>query len=501
MIGEQRAHAERANGVAPAGSAPRWGVLLPLAAAVLTLATGAIGLGTPSYWFDEAASLSAATRSPAELLTLVQSVDIVHASYYVLLSGWIQVFGPGEVAVRALSLLALAAASAGFVRFAHRFRGPYVAATAGLLFVALPGIAWAGAEARGYSFALAACVWALVALQAALERGGGWRWTVYGLLLAVSTLFSIMTVLMVVAHVLYVRLVGRARVWTPGFVLAWVVSLVASIPLFLAALAQRQQLDWIDLDPARLGAKVAIGQLFLGPRDGGDVSPALISGVIAAVIALVLVVVALIAARGPARRSVVFAVVWFAVPTLALALPVLLGIQLYQERYLVFAAPGACLLIAEGILLLRPRRVLAPVAIVALLATMVAPLVDQRGEGSKAGDDYRALAATGESADAVVYVVPDARGVGIAYPDALGDADDAVLVDSPGRSGTLWGVNAPIAERADALRGRVAVYAPTAGGVETASALEALEAAGCVPTGQALGAVRFSVSLYDCGGR
>ena len=185
---------------------------------------------------------------------------------------------------------------------------------------------------------------------------------------------------------------------------------------------------------------------------------------IAAVIAVALVVVALIAARGPARRSVVFAGVWFAVPTLALAVPVLLGIQLYQERYLVFAAPGACLLIAEGILLLRPRRVLAPVAIVALLATMVAPLVDQRGEGSKAGDDYRALAATGESADAVVYVVPDARGVGIAYPDALGDADDAVLVDSPGRSGTLWGVNAPIAERADALRGRVAVYAPTAGG-------------------------------------
>jgi mannosyltransferase len=497
MIAEEQASPSAVRRVASLARGARWEVMLPVTAAALVLITGAIGLGRPSYWFDEAASLSGADRSPSELAALIQTVDAVHAAHYALLSGWIDLFGAGEVATRALSLIALAAACAGFVLFVHRFRGPLIAAAAGLCFAVLPGIAWSGAEARGYAFALAACVWALAALQSALKRGG-WRWSVYGLLLLVSLLFSIMTVLMIVAHAVYVRLIGRVGVLRPGFVLAWGASLLAGIPLFLAAMTQRQQLDWIDLDPIRLAGKVAIGQLFLGPRDGAGLSSTLPSAVIAAMIVGALGCVALVAARGPARSSVLFAVTWFAVPTLALAIPVLVGVELYQERYLVFAAPGACLLIAEGLLLLRPRKVLAPVVLVLLVAALIGPLVAQRDEGSKAGDEYRALADVGASADTVVYTVPTARGIGIAYPRALDGAEDVLLLSPPAASASLWGISAASPEPPAEAHGRVAVYSPSDDGESLAAVSEALERWGCVPA-ERLSAVRFSVEVYDCG--
>jgi mannosyltransferase len=485
--------------VFPARADRRTGVLLPIAAAVMTLVTGAIGLGAPSLWFDEAASISAAQRSPGELAALVRDIDIVHAAHYALLSGWVELFGIGEIAVRSLSLIALAVAAAGFVLFVQRFRGRLAAAVAGVLFVMLPGIAWSGAEARGYAFALAACTWALVALQSAISRGGWWRWAVYAALLVASAVFSIMTVLMVAAHVVYLVAVARVASRWRGFAVAWAAALLATLPLIVVASRQQAQLDWIDLDPARLAAKVGIGQLFLGPRDGGGITPALVSAAAAAVICAALGILALVAARGEARRSVLFALVWFAVPTLALALPVLVGLQLYQERYLLFAAPGACLLVAEGLLLLRSRGILAVVALGLLVATMIPPLVAQREEGSKAGDEYRALAAVGADAETVLYVVPTARGVGIAYPRSLGSATDATLRETPARSATLWGVDDPIDDGAAALSGRTAVYTPTGGGDEAAASGGLLERAGCEPTGRTHVAVRFTVVLYDCG--
>ena len=475
--------------------------LLPAAFAALTLALGSVGLGVPSYWFDEAASLSAAERPPAEIIDLVSSVDAVHAVYYLILGAWVDVFGTSEVATRSLSLIALAAASCGFALFVLRWRGPRIAAVAGIAFVLLPGIAWSGGEARGYSMALACSVWALVALQRAARRrpvarrgGAGW-WVLYALLLTASFAFSILGVLVVFAHVAYLLLEHGRRRLLP-FAISWVVAFAAIAPLLLLAASQRGQVGWIDLTPVQLAAKVTLGQLFLGPREAGAGAAALTSAVVAFVVVAALAVLAMFRARGDARNSTVVGATLLLAPTVLLGGGVLVGVQLYQERYLLFAAPGACLLISEGIAVLRSRPALAYGVLGLLLVVMVAPLVAQRQEASKSGDDYRALAEAGADADAVVYASDTARGIGIAYPGALADARDLTLAESPVESDTLWGIDGAALDIRGA--GSIAVYSRTSG-ASTAATRE-LGAAGCAPSGKSLRETRYELTLWSCPG-
>src|SRR5690242_10159314 len=72
---------ERLSGVAERAR-ERVGRLDPVLAAVLAVAVSAAGAARPSLWFDEAATISAATRSLPELWRLLHNIDAVHGLYY-----------------------------------------------------------------------------------------------------------------------------------------------------------------------------------------------------------------------------------------------------------------------------------------------------------------------------------------------------------------------------------------------------------------------------------
>ena len=63
--------------------------------------------GQPSYWFDEAATLSAARRSVPQLWALLRSTDAVHGLYYLGMHGWLALVGTSEAATRAPSAIGL----------------------------------------------------------------------------------------------------------------------------------------------------------------------------------------------------------------------------------------------------------------------------------------------------------------------------------------------------------------------------------------------------------
>lgn len=54
----------------------------PVFAFFLAVGAGVLFLGRPSFWYDEAATVSAARRPVAEIIDLVGNVDLVHAAYY-----------------------------------------------------------------------------------------------------------------------------------------------------------------------------------------------------------------------------------------------------------------------------------------------------------------------------------------------------------------------------------------------------------------------------------
>ena len=97
-------------------------LLDPLIVGVLGAAVSLAGAARPSFWYDEAATISASySRSLPQLWEMLGNVDAVHGLYYLLMHGWFQVFPPTEFWSRAPSGLAVGVAAAGVVVLGRQF--------------------------------------------------------------------------------------------------------------------------------------------------------------------------------------------------------------------------------------------------------------------------------------------------------------------------------------------------------------------------------------------
>lgn len=500
--------------------------LFPLWVGLISLGLSMIGLTRPSYWFDEAATVAMASRSWPDQFRVAEHVDAVHTQFYAVMHPWVSLFGVSELSTRMLPAIVFAFAAGSFAFLLSRLRTPFVAVAGSLLFVILPGIAWAGREARAYAFILALAVWSLVLLDALLRRRGAFGkrpvrvigWVGYAAMPTLMIGFSVITATMVIGHLAFVLIVRRRDI--VPFVLAWFGVALASAPLLLRSVAQGQQVDWIDNSLTAIAAKVALGQLFWGPRYNDGVSLSMFSAVLLMLVSAALVAVAAVSAarsvrdRGPAAstepqadtdttaptltsaQAVWFGLVMFAGPTLVLAAATVAGMNVYQERYVLYAALGFCLVAAEGFAALRSRCPILIVAAVLVVVTCVPQFVAARGELSKAGENYRALAHAAAAADQVVYAESLARSVTMAYPELV-QGDDLLLKQDAIESGTLWGTNEPLETLGDRLRpGSVAVLAPPE--TEQPALDEALAANNCSASGPAVPGNRYSLTTYVC---
>ena len=131
---------------------PRPAALDPLVVGVLAAAVSLVGAGRPSFWYDEAATISASySRSLGQLWQMLSNVDAVHGLYYLLMHGWFTVFPPTEFWSRVPSGLAVGGAAAGVVVLGKQFSSRTVALSSGVICAILPRATWAGIEARPYA--------------------------------------------------------------------------------------------------------------------------------------------------------------------------------------------------------------------------------------------------------------------------------------------------------------------------------------------------------------
>src|SRR3984893_16606186 len=139
-------------------------VLDPLIVGASPAAVSLSGAARPSFWYDEAATISASySRSLGQLWQMLSNVDAVHGLYYLLMHGWFQIFAPTEFWSRAPSGLAIGGAAAGLVVLGRQFSSRTVAVASGVVCAILPRATWAGIEARPYAFSMMAAVWLTVA--------------------------------------------------------------------------------------------------------------------------------------------------------------------------------------------------------------------------------------------------------------------------------------------------------------------------------------------------
>lgn len=405
----------------------------PWIIAVLAVAVSAAGAARPSFWYDEAATISAAySRSLAQMWHMLGNVDAVHGLYYLLMHGWLRVFGPTEFWVRAPSALAVGAGAAGVVVLGKQFSSRSVAVASGVFCAILPRTTWAGIEARPYAISMMAAVWLTVLLVHAARRDTGWLWLSYAVVLACSIMLDAYLALLAMAYVVFVGAFHRTRTALAGFAIASAVAVVALLPFLITVAGQAHQISWVAPIGHRTVEDVLMQQYFERCPPFAVLSALLIG---AAILLWLSGSARLVQAQ---RQVLVLATGWAILPTVVIVAYSALVHPIYTPRYLCFTTPAMALIlgVCAGALAAKPWVAAAIVGVFAVAATPNYVRV-QRNPYAKYGMDYSqvadlitAKAAPGDCLlvnDTVTFMPAPMRPLLAARPDAYRKLVDLTL--------------------------------------------------------------------------
>jgi mannosyltransferase len=364
-------------------------------------------------WLDEALSVNVARLPLGDLFEALRH-DGHPPFYYVLLHGWMEVFGDGDFAVRALSGI-LAVASLPLAWIAGRRLAGQAGARWALVVVALSPYAIRYAtEARMYSLVMLLVLAGYLVLSDALVDPRPWRLAALALISGLLLLSHYWSFYLLAAT----GLVLAARWWrrpqqrarTGRVMLAIAAGGLLFLPWLPAFLYQSANTGTPWGEPFRPTAILVTTLMELG---GG----ARIEGVLAAVVVSVFLLVALFTARSGGNeltldlRTVPIVRRELAVVLLVVVLGCLAGYATsatYQARYAAVIVPLVLLAVAVGITRIPgTAQVLAGAAYVAVSVGGIAWVnYYQRTQADVVGD---AVAQHAEPGDVVVYC-PDQLG-------------------------------------------------------------------------------------------
>jgi mannosyltransferase len=418
----------------------------PVMVAVLAVAVSLAGASRPSFWYDEAATISASySRSLPELWPTLGHIDAVHGLYYLLMHGWFSVFPPTEFWSRVPSGLAIGGAAAGLVVLAKRFSPRSVALCCGAVFAVLPRTTWAGIEARPYALDVMAAVGLSVSLDHAARRGKASAWLAYGVVLAVSTLLDVYLVLMILVYACFIVAVRRSRTVVVPFAITSVVAVGLVSPFVMAVIGQAHQITCCSIERQTV-VDVGVEQYF---------ERSVPFTLLAALVCATSIVLWLRDVRRPAageRELLILSVAWMVIPTVTIVVFSAAIIPIYTSKYLSFTAPAMALVLGICIVALAatPKRAAALVAAFAV-AAIPNYVFAQRGSYAKEGMDYSQVAdlITQKSApgdcllldDTVTWRHPPIRPLMAARPAAYRTLIDVGLWEHAGAHGELFDTN------------------------------------------------------------
>jgi mannosyltransferase len=395
--------------------------------ATLTLAVTLLQADRAQLWRDELATWSAATRAPGDLLRMLGTLDAVSGSYYLVMSGWIRLFGDSVLALRLPSALAMTAAAALTAVLGARLFSDRVGVVAGLLFAVVPSTSRYGQEARSYAVATLLAVAATLLLVRALDRPNWTRWVGYGAAVAGLGLAHLVAITLVAAHAVAVGLAWHRRDRRP---LRWLAACagagIALVPLAAVSRSQRaEQLGWVPTPGLS-----AVAELPGGITQAGAVGGLLV-GLAAA------------ASLNTGRRGVALAACLL-LPAGAL-LAVGLVTPLWVPRYLVFTVPFGCLLAAATLVASGLRTALVVTALVAVLGAPAQAALRRTHDAPRAPIDYRGavgvVTAYDRPGDAIVYAARGGTGkmldAAVAYLAGGDGPRDVLAVRDPVRGASL----------------------------------------------------------------
>ena len=466
----QNAAGQGEDRLAAFNAGPVWMRVLP---PVVMLAMALWRITGPSYWRDEAATLTATARPFGELLRMMGHVDAVHGVYYMIIWVVVRLGGTGELVTRLPSAVAMACAAAAVAALGRRLVSPRAGLTAGLLFAFLPQISLYAQDAREYALVTALATTGSYLLLRALTAAGpriGWL-TGYAVCLGVMGSLNVFSLLLVGAHAVTVALAwrrggwegwaGAGRIGRPvavGWLAAAAGAFLLASPVLALGIAQRGTLSWLTTPPL-LGTVEGLRRL---------IGPASMLAALSLAAGLGIFVAGL--AGRPLRASWPPELLALCLPWLLLPPGLLIGVScaspVYTFRYILFCAPAAALLAGAGLAALnwQPGGVAAWVPTALALAVVAALGVPAQlavrspdGHGTNIRQANAIVAAARRPGDAVLYLGTDSKYFPAAYPSGFARLDDIAQARTPGQAGNLVGklLRASVVRQRLARAGRV----------------------------------------------
>ncbi len=395
----------------PATDRPWWPAVVVLGGASL------VGLALRFYpdtplWLDEALSVNIA-RLPLGDIPAALRLDGHPPLYYVLLHGWMEIFGESDGAVRAMSAL-FSLLTVPLVWWVLRPRGERVALVAAGLFAVSPFAIRYATETRMYSLVTLLVVLGWWAVERSIRRPSFLR------LAGVAAV----TGLLLLTHywsMFLLAAVGIVLLWAAlrgGVTAAWKVigamavgslAFLPWVPSFLTQL-EHTGTPWGEAsrpaDVVWLSAVDFAGGPFSEPQ-------------LAAALLIALVLVGLFGRTDPApallvldRQPVASAVPPAAVVALTLAIGWAVSVassSTFQPRYASFVLVPVLLLVAMGLVRIGQRWVALGLTVVLIGAGSIGVAEDLRGDRTQAAE-IAGLIDAGAGPDDVVVFCPDQLG-------------------------------------------------------------------------------------------
>ncbi len=335
-------------------------------ALVLILVVGAVLRFTlvahQSFWYDESVSARLAKFSLSEMVS-GKARDLGNPPLHlIVLHLWQQVFGSGDVAVRALSGVASLASIPLVAVIARRLLGERIALVAAALFALSPVQVYFAQEARVYTIVTLTCLVSIAFLLRAAESPRRWgSWAGYGIATFLAMYAHYFAAFVVVAQLVWLVWIYRfeRRVMTSAAVtlavagfaysLVWLPSLVAQATA-KGNLSRASETWYLHI----LGSPLVFGMGTTLVWKGTVTPLRLVAG------GLGLVGLCCTAGIGAwslrrNRESLVLLVAWMLAPVVVPLLVSLTLFPFYNVRYGLVAAPAYYMLIAAGLISLGRR--------------------------------------------------------------------------------------------------------------------------------------------------
>lgn len=393
-----------------------------VALAILAFVLTFHGLAGKSLDLDEAVSVEHAQLGASGLWSVVGGGDPNMGLYYVLLDGWLRIFGDSETAVRSLTAVSAALAVPVVALLGIRLFGRVAGLVAGLLLAVDAFYVHYAQWARGYGLLVllvALSSYFFVAELQAPSRSHRVGYVVASVLAVYAHYFALLVLL---AQLFTLVAVRRRRALGREWLSVGAAVLALCVPAAIVATrAGTGSISWI--------AKPDVSDLLNLPvtLTGGSV--------LGACALLALGGYAILRSRGERERwRTGFVAAWLLVPVL-LAFAVSFVKPVFVDYYLIVTVPALALLAAAGIVRL-PGRVAGALVLGGLVVVSAGRLADWYGQGSN--EDYRAAALhivrSMQPTDEVVYS-PASVAAPIAFYERRAGAPPPAAVARPPR---IW---------------------------------------------------------------